>query len=181
MSKLFGEIRQLAFVVDDINQAMDFWANTLGISPFFVKRNIRFDQYHYLGKPAESPTVSIALANSGFIQIELIQQHDNAPSIYKAFLDSKQKGLQHVSSWLTHQELLEKKAELLEKGYVIAQECVIPSSGVNLVYFATNDGPGNVVFEIADLMEPMHYERVLGIKSASEQPTIASHVVEVSQ
>ena len=166
MSKVFGEIRQLAFVVDDIDSAMKYWGDVLGIGPFFIKRKITFDGYIYRGKASVSPVISIALANSGYIQIELIQQHDEADSIYKEQLSSGQKGLQHVSSWLTKEELVRKRADLLSAGYEIAQECVIPSSGVKLVYFSTESGPGNFIFEIADLLEPGQYERVLGIKDA---------------
>jgi Glyoxalase/Bleomycin resistance protein/Dioxygenase superfamily len=168
MSKVFGDIRQMAFIVEDIDDAIKFWAATLGIGPFFIKREITFAQYRYRGSDADSPTVSIALANSGFIQIELIQQHDDKPSIYKEHQDSGQRSLQHVSSWLTSVELKRKKADLVRQGYEIAQECVIPSSGVQLVYFSTENGPSGFIFEIADLKEPEQYERVMGVRSAHE-------------
>lgn len=168
MSQVFGEIRQIAFVVSDIDAMMAYWAQTLGIGPFLIKRELTFADYHYRGKELASPTVSIALANSGFIQIELIQQHDDLPSIYKEYTDSGRTGLQHVSSWLTSAGLKAKKSELLGKGYQVAQECVIPSSGVQLVYFSTEQGASGFIFEIADLMEPSHYERVMGIRTACE-------------
>ena len=88
MSKVFGEIRQLAFIVTDIDKAMNHWAETLGVGPFFIKRRITFSNFIYRGKPSASPSVSIALANSGYVQIELIQQHDDAPSIYREYLES---------------------------------------------------------------------------------------------
>ena len=169
MSKVFGEIRQLAFIVTDIDAAMRYWAGTLGVGPFFIKRRIAFSNFIYRGNPSPSPSVSIALANSGFIQIELIQQHDDAPSIYKDYLEFSEGGLQHVSSWVTTQELLTKKAELPGRGYSIIQECTIPSSGVQLVYFGTENPSANFIFEVADLMEPDQYSRVLGIRSAHEQ------------
>ena len=43
--------------------------------------------------------MSVALANSGDLQIELIQQRNDAPSMYKEFLDSGREGLQHMSYW----------------------------------------------------------------------------------
>ncbi len=179
MSKVFGEIRQLAFIVEDIDAAMEYWGDTLGIGPFFVKREIQFSDYEYRGKATISPVVSIALANSGFMQIELIQQHDNLVSIYKEFTDSGQKGLQHVSSWLTTKELGQKIAELLTKGYEIAQQCTIASSGVKLVYMSCENGPASFIFEMSDLKEPRHYERVMRIKAAHEQWDGATNVEEV--
>jgi len=43
--------------------------------------------------------ISIAIANSGGLLIELIQQHDNSPTLYRNFLDAGREGLQHVSPW----------------------------------------------------------------------------------
>ena len=180
VSKVFGEIRQLAFVVPDIDVAMEYWANSLGIGPFFIKRRITFIDFVYRGEARPSPCISIALANSGFIQIELIQQHDDADSIYKEFLSSGQHGLQHVSSWTTTAELLAKREILLAQGYEIAQECVIPASGVRLIYFSTERAGGHFIFEMADLMEPTQYERVLGIKQAHEHWDGMQSVVEVN-
>ena len=168
MSQVFGDIRQLAFIVKDIDSAMDYWARVLGIGPFFIKREIQFKDYEYRGKKGFSPTVSIALANSGFLQIELIAQHDDVASIYKEFLDSGQSGLQHVSSWLTSKALKEKTTLLLAQNYSIAQQCSIASSGVQLVYFECLDNPNNFMFEMSDLKEPGHYERVMGIKDAAQ-------------
>lgn len=181
MSKTFGEIRQIAFVVDDIDAAMRHWAQTLGIGPFFIKRHIRFDPYIYRGEKCSSPSVSIALANSGFIQIELIQQHDELPSIYREFIDAGRSGFQHVSSWHTRDELQRRTRQLLDRGYQIAQQCVIPSSGVQLVYFSTEQLSGGFIFEMSDLMEADQYKRIMNIRSAAEDWDEATIAIEVGQ
>jgi hypothetical protein len=51
MSKTFGDMRQLALVVSDIDLAMQYWARIMGVDPFFIKRNILFSHYHYQGQP----------------------------------------------------------------------------------------------------------------------------------
>jgi hypothetical protein len=167
MSVKFGEIRQIAFIVKDIDLAMNYWSSMLGVGPFFIKRDIFFSDYIYRGQSASSPQVSIALANSGALQIELIAQHDRAPSIYQEFVDKKGEGLQHVSAWLTCEEFDRKRETLLTAGYEIAQECTIPSSGVRLVYFSTEDGPGGFIYEISDLRDEKHYSRVTGIRKSA--------------
>jgi hypothetical protein len=168
MSQRFGEMRQIAFVVHDIDRAMKYWTQTLGVGPFFIKRNVEFANFIYRGNYTESPVVSIALANSGQMQIELIQQHDETPSIYQEFLDNNNEGLQHVSSWMTHEAMMNRKDEILAQDIQIAQECVIPSSGVNLLYFDTNLGNGGFIFEISDLMEPIHQQRIQNIAKAAQ-------------
>lgn len=183
MSRIFGEIRQIAFVVEDIDQAVAYWAGTPGIGPFFVKRRIAFSGYVYRGKRLASPTVSIALANSRCVQVELIQQHDEVPSIYREFLDARRTGLQHVSAWFTRAGFDERKALLLAGGMELAQECTIPASGVRLAYFATDTEAGKkaggLVYEIADLLEPGQIERVRGIAEAAAAWDGRQAVVEV--
>jgi hypothetical protein len=154
VSHIFGEIRQIAFVVPDIDDAMDYWANMLGIGPFFVKRKLVLADFVYRGCPSVSPTISIALANSGFIQIELIQQHDDVPSIYSEFISGGRSGLQHVSSWVTRDEFDAQKKAFLSRGIPIAQEATISSGGVRLAYFDTERNGHGLIFEMADLNEP---------------------------
>lgn len=137
MSHIFGEIRQIAFVVLDIDEAMDYWAKTLGIAPFFIKRKIKLSEFIYRGTQQESPVISIALANSGSLQIELIQQHDEIPSLYLEFLTSGRTGLQHISSWVTRNEFDTRREQLLKSGFSLAQEGTIASSSVRLAYFDT--------------------------------------------
>ena len=52
----------------------------------------------YRGEPTE-PVVSIAFANSGDLQVELIEQEDDAPSIYREFLDAGREGFHHLAWW----------------------------------------------------------------------------------
>src|SRR5918997_314367 len=79
MSRFLGEIRQAGYVVDDIEAAMDYWSRVLGIGPFFYKERVPIENYTYRGKSYE-PHNSVALANSGPLQIELIQTRNDAPS-----------------------------------------------------------------------------------------------------
>lgn len=98
MSRIYGEIRQLGYVVRDIEAAMKHWIDVLGVGPWFYIDRLPVKNFLYRGQPS-NPHVSIALANSGAAQIELIQQRDDAPSMYRDFIASGREGLQHVSSW----------------------------------------------------------------------------------
>ena len=40
MSRFFGEIRQAGYVVRDIEAAMDFWSETLGVGPWFYNPRV---------------------------------------------------------------------------------------------------------------------------------------------
>src|ERR1017187_10835560 len=50
MSRIFGEMRQIAFVVRDLEKALDYWTRTLGVGPFFVMRDVVPDNYRYCGR-----------------------------------------------------------------------------------------------------------------------------------
>lgn len=181
MSTVFGEIRQAAFVVEDIDAAMNYWTGTLGVGPFFIKRRVVLQDFKYRGREAPPPSISIALANSGALQIELIAQHDERTSIYRDFLASGRRGLQHVSSWVTRAEFDRRRAQLLAQGLTLAQEATIAASGVRLAYFATDIPPDGIVFEIADLMEPGQRERIESIRKAALTWDGADPVREVGQ
>ena len=49
MSRFFGEIRQAGYVVHDIEKAMDYWSQTLGIGPWFYNPRVPIVNYRYRG------------------------------------------------------------------------------------------------------------------------------------
>ena len=98
MSRIFGTIRQNGYVVRDIEAAMKHWIDVIGVGPWFYTEHFPFHGFEYKGQPSD-PHVSIALANSGPLQLELIQQRNDAPSMFKAFIDAGHEGLQHVAYW----------------------------------------------------------------------------------
>ena len=99
MTRLAGPVRQIGVVVRDINAAIRHWSEIIGIGPFAVFPDLVFDDYRYRGQPAEAPVATIAIAFSGDVQVELIQQHNHAPSAFRDFLDAGREGMQHVSPW----------------------------------------------------------------------------------
>ena len=92
MSRLFGDIRQNGYVVRDIERAMRHWTETLGVGPFFYIEKVPVRNFRYRGAPSDLD-MSVALANTGALQIELIQQRNDAPSMYRDFLARGPEGL----------------------------------------------------------------------------------------
>jgi hypothetical protein len=96
MSRFFGAITQNGYVVHDIAAAMRHWIEVLGVGPWFYVEHTPIEDFQYQGHPSPID-VSIALANSGPLQIELIQQRNDAPSMYRDFLAAGHEGLQHIA------------------------------------------------------------------------------------
>lgn len=74
-------LNQLGFVVDDIDDAARYWVEVVGVAPFFVYREVTLAECLYDGEPVEL-TLSVAFAQAGELQIELIQQLSDTPSVY---------------------------------------------------------------------------------------------------
>lgn len=146
MSRLFGEIRQLGYVVRDIDAAMKHWVEVLGVGPWFYVERLPVKNFLYRGKPSDVHA-SIALANSGGAQIELIQQRNAAPSMYLDFLAEGHEGLQHVSTWPVDYDGVVKAA--LAAGHTIGQSG--ESNRGPFAYFESAGAHRGTVMEIAAL------------------------------
>lgn len=95
MSRLVGPLFQNGYVVRDWRSAADHWSRLLGVGPFFAMEHVAFADCRYRGAPS-AIDMSVALAYSGDLQIELIEQHNEAPSIYRDFSAVHGEGLQHL-------------------------------------------------------------------------------------
>jgi len=138
----YGELRQIAYVVADIESAMTHWSSVLGVGPWFYNEHVGITEFRYRGKPSALPDVSIALANSGGLQVELIQQRDTAPSLYQDFLRRNGEGAQHVAFWTLEFDAM--AGRLQAAGYVEGQAGRIGQRG-RFAYYVHGDLPGNVV------------------------------------
>src|SRR6266404_4934764 len=147
MSRIFGAVRQNGYIVRDIRAAMDHWVNVMGVGPWYYIDRVKTDYFRHRGK-GYAMEMSVALANSGDLQIELIQQRNDAPSMYKEFLDSGREGLQHMSYWTRDYQGLYDRA--LSLGYKVGHEGQIGGEQGRFCYFDTEGHSGTVV-EISDV------------------------------
>ena len=134
MSRIFGEVGQLAWVVPDIRAAMEHWAMKLGIGPWLLIPNARPEPFVCDGKPSDLE-ISLAFAFSGDLQIELIQQHNDAPSLYGE-LASPERGAQHHLGYFVR-DYDERRQGALDAGFEIGQEGAL--GGGSFCYFRTNE------------------------------------------
>lgn len=149
MSRFLGEIRQLGYVVDDIESAMDHWSRVLGVGPFFYNPRVPILNYRYDGKGFE-PHNSVALANSGGVQVELIQTRNDVPSMYRDFQHGGRTGLQHVAYWT--QTFDADLARLQAQGFKVMMSGEVGANG-RFVYFDAEHHPGSVI-ELSEVMGP---------------------------
>ncbi len=147
MSRFFGAVAQNGYVVRDIRAAMDHWINVLGVGPWFYFEKVQLDYFRHRGQESDLD-MSVAIANSGDLQIELIQQNNDAPSMYKEFLDAGHEGLQHVAYWTDNYQALYDRA--LALGYEVGHEGRIGGEKGRFAYLDIGAHPGTVV-ELSDI------------------------------
>ena len=146
MSTLFGPMRQIGFVVHDIEGAMRHWLDICKVGPFFYFGRSAYQTFTYNGIRHDDIDISVAFANSGDVQIELIQQRCATPSMYREFLDGGHEGMQHWSSW--PEDYRQTYDAARRQGYEVAMEGTHARGP--FVYFRPAHHPGTVI-EMSEL------------------------------
>jgi catechol 2,3-dioxygenase-like lactoylglutathione lyase family enzyme len=136
-----GAVMQLAYVPADFDAAVDYWTKVMGAGPFFALEHVKLEDVKYHGQPSDID-FSMALGYWGDLQIELIRQHNDAPSIYKAWRDQSQEGLHHVCILVDDMALA--RAVCAEAGAEVVQEAHVPGGG-EVIYADAGGGPGTLV------------------------------------
>jgi catechol 2,3-dioxygenase-like lactoylglutathione lyase family enzyme len=154
MSRFFGEIRQVAYLVPDIEAAMDYWATVLGVGPWFYNPRVPIRNFTYRGERYE-PHNSVALANAGGLQMELLQTRNDVPSMYRDFQRAGHVGAQHFAYWTEDFDADLARAEAA--GFKVCMGGEVGERG-RFVYFETHPGqPGchpGAVIELSEVAGP---------------------------
>ena len=114
-----GVIKQAAYVVDDLDAAIGHWVDVVGAGPFFRIDGARVEDVRYRGSTVEAE-LSLALGNSGGLQIELIAPASGAPSIYREL----PRGVHHLA--LLARDFEAESARLERHGYPVAWALSLP-------------------------------------------------------
>jgi hypothetical protein len=162
MSLLFGPMRQIGFVVRDIEKAMRHWIDVNRVGPWFYAERFAFNEFSYQGRRNDGVNLSVALANCGDMQLELIQPRDDTPSMWRDFLQAGHEGMQHFAVWPEDYDALYRRA--LEAGFRAGQEGDTIGRG-RFVYFENEAHPGTVV-EILHFT-PMRQQSAAAIREAA--------------
>ena len=136
-----GEIMQLAYVPADFDATLKFWIETVGAGPFFALDHVKLDDVKYRGEPIDVD-FSMVIGYWGDLQIELIRQHNDVPSIYKAWRDEGHEGLHHIC--ILVDDMAHARAVCADAGATVAQEGIVPNGG-EVIYVDTGGGPGTMV------------------------------------
>ena len=155
MSRYAGPLRQIGIVTRDANATMKYWAEVMGVGPFFVRPELEFEEYRYYGKPSRAPIIKCALGHSAGLQIEIIQQLNDAPSAYLDFLKGGREGFQHMSSWFDNGADFDRTYnDLKSRDFEIALEGRMSAFDLRYAYFISKTHSGQTpLLEISDSLK----------------------------
>lgn len=119
-------IIQMAYVVDDIHAAMASWRQSAHLGPWFHLERWTPDPATYRGQRSEA-TITLAMAFSGALLIELIQPLDDKPSVYKETIERTGYGFHHFAVGSNDFEADVRRYE--QHGYSLAFQARVPTGG----------------------------------------------------
>lgn len=135
-----GQVMQLAFVPEDFDAAIKHWTEVMGVGPFFWIEKAGLENAVFDGAPSKA-AFGLALAYWGDLQIELIKQHNSAPSIYNTQPWAGTGGVHHVC--LLTDDIIDAKAKAVGSGARLVVTADVPGGGA--VFYADTGGTGGLV------------------------------------
>lgn len=136
-----GPVMQLSYCPADYDAALAHWVS-LGAGPFFENHHVRLEDVKFRGQPSDID-FSMALGYLGDIQIELIRQHNDAPSMYTEWRAQGREGVQHMCVLVD--DIDEARRRVAQQGGVVVQEGTLPGGIGAVIYVDTGGGPGTVM------------------------------------
>jgi catechol 2,3-dioxygenase-like lactoylglutathione lyase family enzyme len=94
--KPVGRLNQIAYMVPDLDAAIDWWTQVMGVGPFFVFPGFDMVRSDYRGVD-QQVEFGAAVSFSGDLMVELIEPR--GPSIFQEFLDAGRQGVHHLCAF----------------------------------------------------------------------------------
>ena len=112
---LHGAIHHVAYLVDDLEATVERLVKGFGAGPFFVLRDVSFDQLTSRGEPATFAHDS-AFGQCGAMPIEIIQVKRLEPEIVRAGFGLTPPQLHHTAYVVAPEELAAAREDLERRG-----------------------------------------------------------------
>ena len=163
-------IIQNAYYVSDIDVAITRFHNLWGLGPFFVRRHIALENVTYRGSASELD-ISAAYTQSGDIMVELVTQHNDAPSIFRDRFAAHESGFHHVA--LDFGDHDTRVADFNEKGYESVTSFKT-SEGRGATYLDTFEllGHATEIYIVNDSLKQLYSEVRLASETWDEQELV---------
>ncbi len=128
--QLLGAPVQIAYAVNDAEEAAHRWARDFGAGPFFLARHIPVSDVVHRGEPSEFDHSS-AYGQWGSIMVELVQDHGTGPSAVRDLYAPGETGLHHMAYLVD--DLDQATTALGDAGFELAQSARAGGTRFNFI------------------------------------------------
>jgi hypothetical protein len=136
-----GGVVQVAYIVRDIEQSMKDFTSRLNVGPWFVAGPLIVTDGHYRGQPT-SLELTLAIGFAGHMMVELIQQHNDVPSVYKEIVSKRGYGFHHFA--IASPDFERDVERYKSMGYEVAFSAHSPR-GTRVAYMDTTNDLGGML------------------------------------
>jgi hypothetical protein len=136
-----GPVMQLSYCPADYDAALAYWIGR-GAGPFFERNHVQLENVRYRGEPS-AIDFSIALGYFGDLQIEIVRQHNDAPSMFKDWRDQGREGVQHLCVLIDDMTVVRGLVD--QAGGIVVQEGALPNRAGAVIYVDFGGGPGTIM------------------------------------
>lgn len=136
------EIVQNAYVVSNLEEKCEELFACFGIGPFVEARGLVLGQHLYRGAPAPDIELDVAFAQSGNLNIEIIEVKSGGPSAFADTFKPGESGLHHVAYFCDNYE--EERDRLVTLGFPVASEFAF-GDNITISYVDTRQSLGHMV------------------------------------
>lgn len=147
---------QKAWIVPDIESAVQTWSGAMGIGPFYVAEYSPevFDTLEYRGKEGKLH-MKTAIAYAGEVQIELVEPVGVYPCAYFDTVEPGATAFHHLCYWT--EDIDADIAHYVDQGFAIANYGQIVGGGPRFAYLDASQSLGHMIelLERADATEQL--------------------------
>ena len=146
-------IIQTAYVVKNIRESIGQWVEKLKVGPWFLLVHFSGEDAKYRGQPSKADC-ALAMSFAGHMMIELIEQYNDAPSVYRETIDKRGYGFHHwgVATSNFDRDVAKFRAQGYEEGFFAR----VPSGGRVGYMDTTSYLPGMVeLIELGAAFDPI--------------------------
>jgi hypothetical protein len=154
---------QLAYVARSLTEKCEQLFEAFDIGPFLVARNVELVQHRLWGKAADNIVLDVALAQSGELNIEVMELKSSGPNAMTVMFQGHNEGIQHIACFCP--DLAAERDRLALLGYPPVSEFQF-AGGIDICFSDTRRVFGHMV-ELYQDHPALHelYARVRALRS----------------
>lgn len=147
-------IIQFAYVVEDIDRAMPLYSQLLGVGPWFQRGPLTADTARYRGEPTKLE-LTLARGFTGHCMVELIEQHNDAPSVFRETISRVGYGFHHWGVGVSDFDAAVSR--FTSHGYEVVLSDRLPTGSSVCYVDTTKDLPGMIELIEMNPAQERHY------------------------